>query len=199
MVNNRRRVNYAIYEEIKEPGKGKYGETEYCVLCRRNGNMDLWGQINVYDKGDFSIVIRFGGNIIGYSEQYNVLEKQTPKFLRTVKFKNNNSNVVGSLSFITGNKEGQTIQIIDCKGVQVISEKIKSTGAMELEFSDDDEYDDKVSPWYFRRFDDPLMAEMIHNERDNASGKFKERYGVVLPGDISDEMVAILLSLPFVY
>lgn len=198
MVNNRRRYNYAIYEK---EGLINTGQKEYCVLCRNNGKMDLWGQINTQSNADYySIEIRYPGGQIGYAEKYNVTDKRKVRFIRTIGFQNRQQQIVGTLSFINGKKAEHHVQIVDCCGKQVFVEPIKSTGALELEFSDDDQYDDKVSPWYFRRFDDPLMAAMVMDEgAANAKDKFKERYGVVLPGDIPDQMVAVLLALPFVY
>lgn len=198
MVKNRKRVNYAIYEK---EGFENTGYKEYCVLCRNNGNMDLWGQINTQANAEYySIDIRYPGGTLRYAEKYNVTDKQKIRFIRTIGFQDNRQQIVGTMSFINGKKSEHHLQIVDCCGKQVIAQSIKSTGALELDFSDDDDYADKVSPWYFRRFDDPLMAAMIQDEgAANAKDKFKERYGVTLPGDIPAQMVAVLLAMPFVY
>lgn len=198
MINNRRRVNYAIYE--KESVE-KTGQKEYCVLSRKNGQMDLWGQINTSTNAEYySIDIRYPGGHLRYVEKYDIAKKKKVKFLRTIGFQNENQQIVGTISFVAGKKSEHNLQIVDCCGKQVITQTIKATGAMELDFSDDDDYDDKKTPWYFRRFDDPLMATMIQDEgAANSMDKFKERYGVLLPADLAEQLVAVLLALPFVY
>lgn len=208
MLNNRKRVNYAIYENIGGGNIGNWHETEYCVLCRKNGKMDLWGQINVDDGGDaYSIRIRYprgylyygcgGDTDITFLQVNPLIKRRETEFIRTITFTNEIKEEVGQLSFIRLKKGEERILILTSGSRQVLVQKLSETEAFHLEFSDDDAYDDRESPWYFRRFDDPLMAAMIYNEQANMSNKFKERYGVTLPGDISDELVAMLLSLPF--
>lgn len=198
MVNNRKRINYAIYEK---EGLDKTGYNEYCVLSRINNKAELWGQINTHATSEFySIDIRYPGGSIGYAEKYNIADKHKSRFIRTIGFCNTQHQIIARISFITGKKNEQHFQIVDCFGKQVIAQPIRATGALELDFSDDDEYVEKVSPWYFRRFNDPLMAAMIKDESvANAADKYKEKYGVSLPGDIPDQMIAVLLALPFVY
>lgn len=207
MPNNRTRVNYAIYENIGV-NIDYSSKTEYCVLCRRNGRMELWGQINVEDTAEaYFIRVQYptGGLYYGCGMGDDramfpvnpLIKREKTKFIRTITFMNEMQKETGRLSFIWIKKEGEHALILESGEKQVLVQKLVETEGFHLEFSDDDAYDDKESPWYFRRFDDPLMAAMIYDEQENMSNKFKERYGVTLPGDIPDELVAMLLSVPF--
>lgn len=203
MLNNRKTVNYAIYENIGGTNTGNWNKTEYCVLCHKNGKMGLWGQINVDDYGDaYPIRIRYPKGCLYYKccENFDMkLYKLHPEMeiIQTITFMNWIDKDVGQLSFVKLKEGEERIMILESGLRQVLVQKLLGKEGFYLKFYNDGTYDDKESLWYFRRFDEPLMAAMIYNEQANMSNKFKERYGVTLPGDISDELVAMLLSIPF--
>lgn len=215
MPNNRTRVNYAIYENIGAQNTEPWKKTEYCVLRRKNGKMELWGQINVEDTdgmAGYLIDIQcpdgkleyyddtfLGIADLSYSRVPELHEEINSKFIWTFPFIDENKKEVGQLVFINLPKKENCVWILEGVGEQVLIQKLSEADAFHLDFSDDYRYEDKQSPWYFRRFDDPLMAAMIYDEQENMSNKFKERYGVTLPEDIPDKMVAILLSIPFLF
>ncbi len=198
MIKLRKKATFQIYEAGSQI-RGNQTNNEYFVICRKDGESELWGQINeMQSSDDLMIVIRHNEKEIIYNGLRTDMKRGVSVANMVLNYTGKNSESVGELAILKNENGKQIIRITDNEDSKVFVQQLDDVDSLELVFSDDGEFLDNSTPWYFRRFEDSVMAAKVEDEGDKGSNTYKEKYGVTLPADISDEMTAIIMTIPLV-